>query len=250
MRNELKRRLYHDEVCYGTWIASASLNIVDILTNFKFDWFVIDIEHSAINPETVGQMMQVIDEKVTPIVRVGANDQYLIKLALDAGAYGVVVPLVNSREEAEMAVRFSKYPPEGNRGRAGTRASHYGLNRDYFRTANDETMVIVQIETKEALKNIDEILGVKGIDVAFVGPSDLTMSLGLFDDRSNERVVSAMRTVVKACKKHGKIPGIFASSIEEMENAVDRGFKFISLGSDIRFLMQGARTFLKSVGRD
>lgn len=251
MQNQLKRNLYQGKTSFGTWIGSGTANTVDMLKNLNFDWFVIDSEHSAISPETISHMIQVTDgSKVVPLVRVGLNDQYLIKLALDAGAYGVVVPLVNSKADAERAVSFAMYPPVGTRGMAGTRASRYGVDsKEYLRTANDEVMVIAQIETTTALDNLDDILSVKGIDVGFVGPSDLTMSLGLIDDRSNPRVVEAMNKVVRACQKHGKAPGVMASTTDEVKNAVDRGFRFISLASDVRFLMQGARTFLTAAGR-
>ncbi len=251
MENMLKRNLYQGKTCFGTWIFSGNPTSADILKNFGFDWFVIDSEHSPIGPETISHMIQVTEgSKVIPLVRVGLNDQYLVKLALDAGAYGVVVPLVNSRADAERAVSFAMYPPRGIRGAAGTRASRYGLDsKEYLRTANAEIMVIAQVETKSALDNIDEILDVEGIDVAFVGPSDLTMSLGLIDDRSNARVTEAMNKVVKACKNRGKIPGVMASSTEEVKGAIERGFRFISLASDAKFLTQGARAFLSAAGR-
>ncbi len=250
MENHIKRELYHGKTCYGTWISAGSANVVDVLKNLNFDWFVIDSEHSPIGPETISHMIQAIGGKIVPLVRVGLNDQYLIKLSLDAGAYGVIVPLVNSRAEAERAVNFAMYPPLGTRGTAGTRASRYGVDsKEYLRTANDEVMVIAQIETIAALDNIDDILSVEGVDVAFVGPSDLTMSLGLIDDRTNPRVAEAMNKVVKACQNRDKIPGVMASSTDEVKSAVERGFRFISLASDVRFLMQGARAFLSSAGR-
>lgn len=251
MENKLKRNLYQGKTCFGTWIASGNPSSVDILKNLSFDWFVIDSEHSAIGAETIGHMMQAVGgSNVVPLVRVGLNDQYLVKLALDAGAFGVVVPLVNSKADAEKAVSFAMYPPRGIRGAAGTRASRYGLDsKEYLRTANAEIMVIAQVETTSALNSIDEILSVEGIDVAFVGPSDLTMSLGLIDDRSNVRVTEAMNKVVKSCQNRGKIPGVMASSTDEVKNAVERGFRFISLASDVRFLMQGARVFLNAAGR-
>jgi 2-keto-3-deoxy-L-rhamnonate aldolase RhmA len=229
----------------------GNANAADILRNLNFDWFMVDWEHSAIGPETLNHMIQVIgSSKVVPFVRVGLNDQYLIKLALDAGAYGVLVPLVNTKADAERAVNFSMYPPRGTRGTASTRASGYGVDsKEYLRTANDEVMVMTQVETRAALDSLDDILSVKGVDVAFVGPSDLTMSLGLINDRSNPQVVEAMKKVVAGCKKHGKIPGVMASSPDELKRAIDLGFKFISLASDVRFLMQGARTFLSAAGR-
>ncbi len=251
MENTLKRRLERNEVAIGAWISSGSPTMVDLLRKLPFDWFVMDMEHSAISIETVGHMIQVLNgSTATPLVRVGQIDQALFKIVLDTGAQGLVVPLVNSAEEAERAVRFCKYPPTGVRGVAAAKASDYGLSLgSYIRTANDETMVIAQIETPQAVANIREIVGVKGVDLAFVGPSDLTMTMGLLDDRSNPMVAEAMMKVVKACDEAGKAAGVMASTLDEARLAVERGFKFISLATDLRHATMGARSFLEAVGR-
>ncbi len=251
MQNTLRRKLGNGERTFGAWISSGSPNAVDLLRNLPFDWFVIDMEHSPVGIETVGQMIQVLNGSVvTPIVRVGQTDQALIKAVLDAGAHGVLVPLVNSAEEAERAVRFSKYPPVGVRGLAAAKASDYGLSlASYIRTANQETSVIVQIETAEALERVSEIVSVKGVDMAFVGPSDLTLNLGLVDDRSNPKVAEAMVKVVKACDDAGKVAGVMATSLDEARLAVKRGFRFIALASDVRYIAMGAKSFLEAVGR-
>ena len=233
------------------WVTIGNPDVSDILQGLPFDWLVFDTEHSPLGGETVSHMIQVLDEeRVSPLVRVGANDQYLIKMALDMGAHGVVVPLVNTRKDAEAAVSFCKYPPLGVRGVAPRKAADYGLSAaEYLRTANEETLLLVQVETKEALENLDAILGVKGVDIAFVGPSDLTASLGLLDDRSNPRVLEEMRRVAKKCQEYGKIPGTLALTPDEAKRDASMGFRFISLASDVRNLMDGARDFLKAVGR-
>jgi 2-keto-3-deoxy-L-rhamnonate aldolase RhmA len=251
LKNSLKARLSQGETCFGTWINSSSPTVVDFLRHLEFDWFLIDTEHAQVNPETLNHLVQLVsDSKVTPIVRVGANDIYLIKSALDTGAHGIVVPLINSREEAERAVSFAKYPPKGVRGLGPVRAHRYGLDmKDYIRTANQEVLVVGQIETLPALQNLDEILGVEGLDVAFLGPSDMTMAAGLFDDRTNPKVIDAMKLVINGCKKHGKIPGTLAVNLNEVKNAIDLGFKFIGLSSDMRFVSDGANQYLRAVGR-
>jgi 2-keto-3-deoxy-L-rhamnonate aldolase RhmA len=247
----LRERLEKGESAIGAWIATGSPNVVDILRNLRFDWLVFDMEHSPISIETVNHMVQVLNgSPITPVVRVGQVDQALMKLVLDSGARGIVVPLVNTPEEAERAVKFAKYPPAGIRGVAGAKASEYGLTlSSYIRNANAQTTLIAQIETPEAVENIEEIVAVKGVDVAFVGPSDLTMTLGLYDDRSNPKVVEGMQKVVRACTDAGKVAGVMTSNLDEVKLAVERGFKFISLGSDSRHLMMGARSFLAGVGR-
>lgn len=251
MENAMKRKLGRGEKVMGAWISSGSPNSLDLLRNFSFDWFLFDMEHSAITIETVAHMVQVLNgSSAAPLVRVGQIDQAAFKIVLDAGAQGIIVPLVNTVEEAERAVKFCKYPPLGVRGVAATKASEYGLSLGkYIRSANDETTVIAQIETPLAVDNIAKIVAVEGVDVAFVGPSDLTMTLGLLDDRTNPKVVEAMAKVVKACDDAGKVAGVMATTLDEAKLAVERGFRFIALGSDMKYITLGARSFLEAVGR-
>jgi 2-keto-3-deoxy-L-rhamnonate aldolase RhmA len=251
LKNQVRAKLGEGETAFGTWINSSSPSIVDYLRHLEFDWFLIDAEHALLNPETLSHMVQLVqDSHVTPFVRVGLNDQYLIKVALDCGAHGVVVPLINSPEEAGRAVSFSRYPPRGVRGVGPVRAHRYGLDfREYLATASEEVMVIGQIETVQALERLDEILEVEGLDVAFFGPSDMTVSMGLMDERTNPRVLDAMRTVVAACKKHGKVPGVLATSQQEARTAIELGFRFVGLASDMRFVADGANAYLRLVGR-
>ena len=248
MKEPLKQRLGASEaVSFGTWISSASFVALDALKGLGFDWFMIDTEHAQVNPETLAMMMGVLREGgPTPLVRVGNVDQYLIKQALDAGAEGILAPLVNTEAQARSVVSFAKYPPEGCRGAAAAAPSRYGLELSaYLRRANAETLVGVQVETREALTHLEAIANVDGIDLLFVGPQDLTLSLGLGDDRTNPKVREAMRAVVDACTRHGKVAGTLAATLEEKRVAIDLGFRFISLASDVRFLLQGARAYLE-----
>jgi 2-keto-3-deoxy-L-rhamnonate aldolase RhmA len=251
MNCDLKKRLRAGETVVGTWATIGHQDVVDVLETSKLDWVVMDTEHAPLGPEAVSRMIQAIDPAhMCPLVRVGAVDQTLVKSALDMGAHGVLFPLVSSREEAERAVRFAKYPPEGVRGVAPRKAADYGRSfSEYLRSANDQTIVVVQIETGEALGNLDAILSVPRVDVAFVGPSDLTMSLGLVDDRGNPRVVKAMEQVIKACEEHGKTPGVLAATPDEAKRDVALGFRFIGLGSDVRFLQAGAEEFIRAARR-
>ncbi len=251
MTETLKKRLKRGDLTFGTWLSVGNPDIPDILETLPFDWFVFDTEHSPISMETVSHMIQVVDDrKIAPLVRVGMNDQYLIKQALDIGSHGVVVPLVNSRSDAELAVKFCKYPPLGIRGVAPRKSADYGSRTgEYIRRANDEVILVVQIETKQALENIDQIMSVEELDVVFVGPSDLTMSLGLVDDRLSNRVREAMKLAVSKCHEYGKVPGTMASTTEEAKSAVSLGFRFVSLASDTRYLVEGAKSFLASVKR-
>jgi 2-keto-3-deoxy-L-rhamnonate aldolase RhmA len=248
MKNRLKERLRTSgRPSFGTWISSSSVVALDALKDVGFEWFMIDTEHAPINPETLAAMVAVLaGAGPAPLVRVGDVDQWLIKQALDAGSSGILVPLVNTEAQARAVVSYAKYPPAGVRGAAAAAASRYGSElSSYLRTANAETLVGVQIETREAVSNVDAIASVDGIDLLFVGPQDLTLSLGLLDDRSNPKVRDAMRSVVAACERHGRIPGTLVITPEEKHVALELGFRFISLAADLRFLVQGAREFLR-----
>jgi 4-hydroxy-2-oxoheptanedioate aldolase len=249
VKNPLKERLGASrEPSFGTWISSPSVVSVDALRGLDFDWFVIDTEHAPVNTETVATMVSLLrDGPPTPIVRVGNVDQYLVKQALDAGAQGILVPRVSTATQARAAVAYAKYPPEGVRGAAASAATRYGSElASYLRTANHELLVGVQIETREGLDNVDAIAGVEGVDILFVGQQDLTLSLGLVDDRKNPKVVEGLRAVVDACERHGKVPGTLVIDAEEKRSALELGFRFISLASDVRFLLNGARAFLSA----
>jgi 2-keto-3-deoxy-L-rhamnonate aldolase RhmA len=248
MKNPLKARLRAERsLSFGTWISSSSPVVVDALKDLGFEWFMIDTEHAHVNPESLAAMVAVLGQDgPTPLVRVGNVDQYLIKQALDAGAHGILVPLVSTEAQARAAVSFAKYPPDGVRGAAAAAASRYGTElASYLRTANAETLVGVQIETQEALDHLEAIASVDGVDLLFVGPQDLTLSLGLLDDRANPRVRAAMRSVVEACERHGKIPGTLIVNQDERHVAVELGFRFISLAADVRFLIHGAEQYLQ-----
>jgi 2-keto-3-deoxy-L-rhamnonate aldolase RhmA len=247
MKFSLKSRLRTSrEPCFGTWISSSSCVVLDAIKDLGFEWFMLDTEHSPLGPETMAAMISLLGNGgPAPLVRVGNIDQYLIKQALDCGAHGVLVPLVNTEAQARSVVAFAKYPPEGVRGAAASAASRYGRElASYLRTVNDELLVGVQIETKEALGNVGAIAAVDGVDLLFVGPQDLTLSLGLVDDRTNPAVLDAMRKIVDVAERHGKVPGSLVIDEHERDVAVELGFRFVSLASDIRFLLDGAKAHL------
>ena len=249
MRTLIKDRLRQATTpSFGTWISSSSLVALDALRGAGFDWCMIDTEHAPVNPETLAAMVALLaDAGPAPLVRVGNIDQYLIKQALDSGAEGILVPLVSTEAQAQAVVAYAKYPPVGVLGAAAAAASRYGVElASYLRRANADTLVGVQIETREALDHLDAIASLSGIDLLFVGPQDLTLSLGLLDDRTNPKVRDAMHEVVAACERHGKVPGTLIVNPEEKRAALEIGFRFISLASDVRFLLEGARQFLRS----
>src|SRR5947209_16972465 len=182
--NQVKEKLKRGEPALGAWLSLPSVPSARIIARLGFDWLVVDMEHSAQNPVLMADMVATIADAGTcaPIVRVPTNSVEWFKWALDAGAWGVVVPMVNSREEAQRAVEYTKYPPLGARSIGGAFGPYgFGITNwpDYAQTANDETLLIVQIESGQGFQHVDDILSVAGIDVAFVGPNDLHAQLRL-----------------------------------------------------------------------
>jgi 2-keto-3-deoxy-L-rhamnonate aldolase RhmA len=247
MKNPLREKLYSGKTSFGTWLTIGAPDVSDTLKQLPFDWLMLDLEHSYFTIETARNiMLTMLGTSTVPLVRIGESDQYLIKRVLDIGAYGILVPLVNSPKEATAVVNYSKYPPMGSRGLGPVRAAGYGNNfKEYVATANDEILVGVQIETTQAVASAEEIAATNGVDIVFAGPSDLTMSLGLGTDRGNPKVAEAMQSVVKVCEKLGRIPGTLAASADEAKKWQKLGFRFISLGSDSKYLYQGAKNFVE-----
>ncbi len=247
--NRVKWMLKKGEVTFGTWLGIGNPDVAEILANVGFDWLVFDTEHAPLSIETVEAMIQATSgTNIVPIVRVGGNDMILIKRALDIGAYGLIIPLINNRQDAKNAVAYARYPPRGVRGAGPRRASLYGMRmKEYFDWADKEILTIVQVETAEAVKNIEEIITVDGVDAFFIGPNDLTTSLGIRGDQNNPKFTEALDRVLEAGRKHGIPAGIMTFTIEQARIALERGFKFVNLSVDFRHLIQGAKDMLDAV---
>lgn len=240
--NRVKAKLRSGEVSVGSWLACGHSLTAEIMAHIGFDWLVIDTEHGAIDIGTTQSMLQAISTtKTVPMVRVAWNDIVMIKRPLDCGAYGVVIPMVSTMQEAVKAVQFCKYPPVGIRGIGGARRKLYG-GPDYFSHANEEIAVIVQIETAEGVKNIDDILSVEGIDAFFIGPNDLSASLGLTPqlDNRHPRFVEAAKALLAAGTRHGVAGGIHCGTPEAVNEVTEWGFQFIAISSELGFLAQAA----------
>jgi 4-hydroxy-2-oxoheptanedioate aldolase len=217
-----------------------------------FDWLVVDSEHTAVNIETVAQMMiAMASAPVAPMVRIPWLNGENIKRVLDAGAWGIVVPQVTTMQEAEDAVRWTKYPPIGERSVGGGRctASFDTTKDEYVARANDEILVVVQIEHIKAVENADEILAVPGIDACFIGPNDLSASLGLKPEMEpkDPSYTAAVRHVLETAKKQGVAPGIHVRSAEAANRRIAEGFQFIALSSDLNLMLAAAQSELGSV---
>lgn len=222
------------------------------MARLGFDWLVVDMEHSAQHAVLMADMVATIADAGTcaPIVRIPGNSVEWFKWALDAGAWGVVVPMVSTREEAQRAVEYAKYPPFGTRSIGGAFGPYgFGITDwpDYARTANDETILTVQIESALALENLDGILSVPGIDVAFVGPNDLHAQLGLTPstEGAEREFVEAVERIKAAARRYTVALGIFSGNGEAAAERIRQGFQMISVTSDIRSLMAEAMRNLR-----
>ncbi len=248
MRNELKRRLKANEQLYGTWITVESPIMTEMMSSLGFDYFVIDTEHAPLEPLMAQTLMQAMrpDTKTTPIVRVRWNDLVSIKRALDIGAYGILVPWVNNKEEAEMAVKATRYAPDGLRGCGPRRAALF--DPDYLKTADQEIMVVVQIETKEAVANIEDICSVEGIDSTYIGPADLCASYGHLGDQSHPDVQKAIDIVYDASKAAGVGAGIHEASGSTIAERMKKEYNLVTLGNDLIYAKKGVLAHFKELG--
>jgi len=245
--NQVKEKLKRGEPALGAWLSLPSVPSARIMARLGFDWLLVDMEHSAHNPVLMADMVATIADAGTgaPMVRVPGNSVEWFKWVLDAGAWGVVVPMVNTREEAQRAVAYAKYPPLGTRSIGGAFGPYgFGITDwpSYARTANDEILVIVQIESAEALQNLDEILSVPGIDVAFIGPNDLHAQLGLTPstDGVEPEFVEALERIKRAARKHSVALGIFSGRGEAAAERVRQGFLMINVTTDISSMITEA----------
>lgn len=250
----LKSQLRNNELVIGSWLSLRSMAVCEMMVEAGFDWLVIDQEHTPTNPEKMVDMIRVIElAGATPMVRVGANDPLLIKHALDGGAHGIVVPQVTTAEDARNAVEAAYYPPRGNRGVGLYRAQGYGnAFEEYKARAAEETVVVVQIEHRIGVENMEEILAVDGVDAFFVGPYDLSASFGnpgAFDAPEVKDAMAKVATFVE----NGPVPGgihVVRPEQDELSRRVDEGYKFIAYGVDMIFLshvLKGEGELLKTL---
>jgi len=247
-KNTVKEKLASGKPAIGTWLSLASWVSAEYMAHIGFDWLVVDTEHSPVGFETTVQCFQAICTTSTiPMARVAWNDPMLMKRLLDAGAMGLVIPMVNSPEEAERAVKSMKFPPEGFRSLGGGRATVYGS--DYLAQANDEIAVIVQIEHIDAVNKTAEILAVMGVDACFIGPNDLAGSMGLKPDIhcSHPEHNAAVMKVLEASKKAGKPAGIHCATTDAVNMRLEQGFKFIAINSDAGMLRATAAKTLSEI---
>jgi len=247
--NTVKRQLREGKPSIGTWLMLGSPLAAEYLAHQGFDWLNVEQEHSPIDVGMTLHLLQAISTTPTiPMVRVPWKDPQAIKRALDVGAYGIFVPQVETRDEAEMIVGAMKYPPEGYRGLGGARRQLYG-GPDYVRHANDEILVIVMIETARGLRNVDDILSTPGIDACFIGPNDLCAALGLDPslDPTFPEFEAAIRSIQDTCRRYGVVPGIHTQTAERTVERIDQGWQLIAVNSEGAFMAQAAASAVRSI---
>ncbi len=246
-RNAFKHALAQGQLQIGLWSSLCSNIAAEIISDSGFDWILLDTEHSPNEiPGLLSQLQAVALGTATPIVRVAWNDAVLFKRVLDIGAQSVLVPFVQNAEEARRAVAATRYPPVGIRGTAGSaRGSRYGRVKDYLKKANDEICLLVQVETRSALDQIEAIAKVDGVDGVFIGPSDLAASLGHIGDMQHPVVQKAIEEAATRLKAVGKPPGILTANEDEARRYISWGYKFVAVGADVGLLARSADTLAK-----
>lgn len=255
--NKMKETMQKRPVL-GIFQGFNSPNVVELIGYAGLDFVILDSEHGYMSPETMENMVRAADNcRMTTIIRVPQNERHHILRALDIGALGVHIPMVNTREDAEKAVYFAKYYPRGGRGLAfSTRAARYGMDvnkREFLESSNREVMVMVHLETRRAIENLPEILKVDDLDLLFIGPTDLAQSLGYYGDPNHEEVQTMITESIKSIVAAGKIPGVFAGDLVSAKKWIGLGAKYITvaasslLGAALRDFNVG---FKKIVGED
>eukprot|EP01006_Ploeotia_vitrea_P063106 TRINITY_DN84951_c0_g1_i1.p1 TRINITY_DN84951_c0_g1~~TRINITY_DN84951_c0_g1_i1.p1 ORF type:complete len:263 (-),score=12.08 TRINITY_DN84951_c0_g1_i1:201-989(-) len=251
-KNALKALLRSGGNALGTMVAEMKQpSVFSVLKNANFDYAIIDNEHGMFTTETLITMSGAAKNVgVTPIVRIPQNYRHWICQSLDAGAQGVMVPLIRTPAEVEEIVSYVKFPPVGARGNAQSRAwcdYKTGNVQQAMDDANNESLVVIQIETVEAMENLDAIAKVPGVDVLFVGPNDLSIALGVAGEMTNPKLVEAIDKVVAACDANKIWPALQMNDPALAKHWAQKGMRILSTGSDVGFLTAGAKIFSKAV---
>ncbi len=242
-----KERMRSGEVLIGVVVETPEPDVAELMGTLGFDWFWIDMEHCPLDFKDVQTILQAIGRcEAATLVRVPWNDPVYIKRALDLGPTGVIVPWVNNGEEARKAVVACKYPPEGIRGCGPRRPTLYKGFTEYVREANENMVVVVQIETGDAVRNLREIVSVPGVDGTIVGPADLSASLGCLGYPNDPEVAEAIRLVADAHRGAKVCPGI-ASNPNDAEKHIELGFRLVNVGSDLGLMKMAATETLRRI---
>jgi 4-hydroxy-2-oxoheptanedioate aldolase len=246
-RNVFKHAIAKGELQIGLWCSLCNPIAIEIVSHSGYDWLLLDTEHSPNDvPDILAQLQAAQGGAASCLVRPAWNDMVLIKRYLDIGAQTLLLPFVQTPEEARRAVEWTRYPPAGARGITGSgRASRYGRVKDYLKTASSEICVLVQVETREALKQIEAIAATDGIDGVFIGPNDLAASFGHIGNWGHPDVQAALEDAVRRLKKIGKPAGILTPNEEEAKKFIQWGYTFVAVGVDLGLLAKNADALAK-----
>src|SRR5262245_25507185 len=252
--NALKKKIADGVCCVGGWAAIPSAFSTEIYAAQGWDYVTLDMQHGSLDLNDVVPMLQAINagSDATPMARVPWNDPAYIMRVLDAGAYGIICPMINTRAEAEALVRVGRYPPLGERSFGPFRASQYG-GTDYWQHANEEVLLFAMIETRQAVSNLPEILSVKGLNGVYIGPSDLSLSMDKTPtlDPSDETVLKAMHIILKETRERGLIAGVHTDGPKTAGKRFAEGFQFCTILNDVRLLAVGAANAVREArGQD
>jgi 4-hydroxy-2-oxoheptanedioate aldolase len=247
-RNTFKQALQRRELKIGLWSTLCSNLSAEIIAHSGFDWILLDTEHSPNElPDLVIQMQAMSAGSATPVIRAAWNDPVLIKRILDIGAQSIVLPYVQTAEQARAAVASVRYPPRGVRGVSATsRASQFGRVKDYLRKADEEICLIVQVETRSALDELEAISSVEGVDGVFLGPADLSASLGHLGDTQHPETQDALQDAVRRLTRVGKAAGTLAAVEADARRYISWGYSFVAVGVDTALLATSADALAKS----
>lgn len=248
MNNDFRKRLRGGETLYGTLLNLPSASIAEVLALAGFDWLFIDTEHGAIGTSSLLSVLQAVDRDIACIVRLPRLDGGDVKRVLDMGAHGIIVPQVETEAQAREIVRLARYAPDGERGMGLGRAHGYGFAlREYIDSANEKISIVIQAEHARAVENIEQIAAVDGIDAVFIGPYDLSASLGHAGDVEHPAVVEAIEHVTKVCRARGMALGYFGVDAKAVLPYTQRGFTLICASVDCLLLGQGAVALLETM---
>lgn len=242
--NTFKKALAEGETVFGCWMSIAESYTAEIMGNAGFDWLLIDGEHSPNDIRSIrDQMIALKGSDSHPVVRVPIGETWVIKQVLDVGAQTVLVPMVETAKQARELVRACRYPPDGTRGVGYLvgRVSGFGQIENYGRTANDQICLLVQVESKTGLENLDDILAVEGVDGVFIGPADLSASLGYLGQTGHPEMQETILSALKKISDSGKAAGILTNDDAMIQASLDAGARFVAVAMDIALLLSNAK---------
>ena len=248
MNESFLDRVKNGELLLGTILTMPSPETAELLSKAGFDWLFVDMEHTTIGVKDVQRILQAVGEEFPCLVRVPVLDEVWIKKVLESGPAGIIVPHVNTPEDAQKMIRWSKYPPEGTRSVGISRAQGYGLNlEDYMSKANQSLILVPQVEHIEAVRNLEAFLKLPGLSAVFVGPYDLSGSMGKHGKVEDPKVQELIQQVQATCSKAGMVTGIFGKDAEAVKPYIKIGYSLVAVGTDTSHLIKSVQDTLQSL---